>query len=117
MYVVEDLRNGELSEIHATRLKFYADDALNSDAILPHVVSSETGMKIQRLLHLTEKAKIIYVLVRWRGLPSAEHTEEPIQNVYEDVPGLLLKLLSRKTTAPALTEKDRLELCLSSGEV
>lgn len=112
VYLVEDLRNGELSEVHATRLKFYRDSSLHETAILSHVLSSETGMQVQRLLRLIETTDGIKVAVRWQGLTRDDDTEEPLHNVYEDVPTLLKKLLTRKSTPLALAAKARRELGL-----
>lgn len=44
VYMVEDLRNGQLTEVHASRLKFSNDGSLYEKAIMPHAISSETGM-------------------------------------------------------------------------
>lgn len=52
VYQVEDLRNGNVEDVHATKLKFYHEASLNAEAIMPHVLSSETGMEVQRLLRL-----------------------------------------------------------------
>lgn len=69
VYQVEDLRSGELQDVHATRLKFYHDRSLGS-----------------------------------------EDTLEPLHQVYEDTPALLLKLLQRKNTLDDLTTRARQEL-------
>eukprot|EP00171_Calliarthron_tuberculosum_P004300 IDg4300t1 len=91
VYIVEDLRNGELTEVHSTRLKFYSDSSLDEKAILSHV------------------------LVLWRGLSHREDTEEPLKNVHEDVPVLLSKLLARKTTPKDIADRVKQELGLRNG--
>ena len=112
VYQVEDLRNGELQDVHVTRLKFYHDDSLNEEAILSHVVHSETGMVVHRLKKLVEVDGELMVQIRWRGLPDSEDTLEPIKQVYDDVPTLFEKLLSRKNTPVALAIRARNELQL-----
>lgn len=114
-FQVEDLRNGELQEVHGTRLKFYTDESLDADAILSHVLASETGMPVSRLLRLIEQDNQLFVLVRWKGLENSEDTLEPLLRVYEDVPQLLVKLLRRKTTNAELRSRACAELGLEEG--
>lgn len=71
-YVIEYLRTGEFTEAHATRLKFYSDVSLDAKAILSHFVSFETGMQVQRLLHLEDGKDGLIIAILWRGLPSSK---------------------------------------------
>lgn len=66
IYQVEDLRNGMVKEVHGTRLKFHHDPSLDAEAIMPNVVSSETGMPVQRLMRLVENEEGLFVQVLWR---------------------------------------------------
>lgn len=111
-FQVEDLRNGNLETVHGTRLKYYHDASLNTTAILSHVLSSETGMPVSRLLKLIEQDGELFVSVRWKGLSPEEDTMEPLKRVYEDVPQLLLKLLKRQNTPSRLPAKACVELGL-----
>lgn len=82
IYQVEDLRNGNFEDVHACRLRFYADSALNSAAILPHVVSSETGMPVTRPMGIEESEKGVMVHVRWKRFSKSgkiEDTLEPLR--------------------------------------
>jgi len=79
VYQIEDLRNGALEEAHASRLRFYSDKHLNQEAIMPHVICSETGMPVQRLMRLEKTPDGLHVIVRWRGLPPSADTSEPHQ--------------------------------------
>lgn len=96
LFQVNYLRNGRLQVVHGTRFEFYADDSLNTDAILSHFLPSETGIPVARLLRLFEQDNELFVLVRWKGLEDSEDTLEPLQRVEEDVPQLFPKLLRRK---------------------
>lgn len=116
VYQVEDLRNGLLENVHGSRLKFYHDASLDTKAIMSHVVASETGMPVQRLMRLVESDDGLMVQVRWKGLPESEDTLEPIGKVYEDVPQLLLKMLRRKAVSSDLVSKARRTLSLEEGE-
>ena len=112
VYQVEDLRNGALEDIHATRLKFYRDSSLNTEAIMLHVLSSESGMVVSRLMRLVESEDGLHVVVRWKGLPHSEDSMEPLGRIYEDVPQMVLRLTNRKSTARDLTDKARAALSL-----
>ena len=109
---VEDLRNGALEDIHATRLKFYRDSSLNTEAIMTHVLSSESGMAVSRLMRLAESDDALHVVVRWKGLPHSEDSMEPLGRIYEDVPQMVLRLINRKSTARDLADKARAALSL-----
>ncbi len=64
IFKVEDLRNGTLEDIHSSRLRYYCDSSLNEEAILPHVLYSETGMPVSRLMGLERTDKGLMVHVR-----------------------------------------------------
>lgn len=52
---VQDLRNGTKDIIHADRHCLYCDSALNREEILPHVMSSERGMPVERIMGIDEQ--------------------------------------------------------------
>lgn len=105
VYAVEDMRNEDIGDVHVSRLKFYHDSSLDTKAILSHLISSETGMVVQRLMSLVDYEDELKVCVRWKGLSPSEDTEEPVENIYQDVPDLFKKLLERKNTPPHLVAK------------
>lgn len=84
--------------VHRTCLKYYADDSLDTEAILSHVLASEMGMPVSSLLRLVEEDDQLFVLVRWKKLGDSEDTLEPLRRVFKDVPQLVIKLLLRKNT-------------------
>lgn len=63
-FQVENLCNDILSGEHSPRLKFYHDPSLDTTTILSHVLSSETGMPVPRLLRIVEYNGRILVAVR-----------------------------------------------------
>eukprot|EP00171_Calliarthron_tuberculosum_P023682 IDg23682t1 len=91
---------------------FYSDLDLNTTAIMPHVLASETGMPVQRLMNLVQSADGIEVVVRWRGLPNSADTTEPLQRIYEDVPQMLINLFNRKSTPRHLVDLAKSQLAL-----
>jgi len=112
VYKIEDLRNGSCSDIHSSRLKFYTDKDLNTKAIMPHVVHSEHGMEVSRLLHFVEEKDLLFVKVRWKGLSPDDDTLEPIKSVFEDVPVMFRRFLLRKSTPHKLQQRVHRELGL-----
>ena len=112
VFQVEYLRNGTVSDIHASRLKFYRDSSMDTVVILPHILSSETGMLVARLMGLLDTDDGVMVQVRWKGLSSHEDTTEPFARVFEDVPQLLKHLLDWKIIPPDWVQKARVALPL-----
>lgn len=60
----------------------------------------------------TDHNNLIVIFDGGGGLPNLEDPFEPLVNVYEAVPKMLLRLLERKTTAPDLAQKARTSLAL-----
>lgn len=113
VYQIEDLRNGQLNDIHASRLKLFRDSDIDETAIMSHVLQSETGMVVSRLLGLEDTAENgLQVRVRWKGLGQDEDSLEPLSRVAEDVPTLFEKMLKRKSTPKNLVAKARAQLAL-----
>ena len=63
-------------------------------------------------MRLEEHDDGLDVLVGWKGLLYSEDTLEPLGNVYEDVPRILERLVTRKNTPTHLAEKARSLLAL-----
>lgn len=114
LFLIEDVRNCELSVVQATRLKFFSDLSLDTTATMPHVISSEICMQVQCLLKLVSTSDEIKLTVHWRGLSRDDDIHDPLQKKCEDVPTLQVRLLVRKSTDPALEMKAPRELGLSS---
>lgn len=104
VYQVEDLWIGRVDDVHATRLKFHHDPSLNQEAIVSHVLSSETDMAVQGLMRLVDTDDGPVVSARWRELPETEDTMESIKTVYKDVSDLFMKPLNCKSTLGKLVE-------------
>jgi len=64
---------------------------------MPHVLSSETGMHVQRLMRLADDgSRGVLVVVHCRRLPHSEDT------IAYNVSQMLLNLFNRKSTAQQL---------------
>lgn len=84
-YQVQDSRNGNVRDVHGTRLKFHYEPFLDTEGIISCVVISETEMPVQRLIHLVGNAKVLFLQVRWHGPLPTEHNLEPSNEISEDV--------------------------------
>lgn len=102
---VEDLRTGSIEKELATRLKLYRDGALDTAADMSHVLQSETGMALARIIGLEEITNGLQVHVRWKGMSKEEESLEPLVWVYEDVPHMVKGLINRKDLTHHLVEK------------
>ncbi|OWZ13978.1 hypothetical protein PHMEG_00012616 [Phytophthora megakarya] len=87
--VIEHLVTGRVYDVHGSRLKFYADAALNTMEELLELVSSQ-GM----LLGVDKFIEHRYnpergrweLLVSWLGLQAIEDSWEPLSTLLQDVP-------------------------------
>lgn len=50
VFDVEDLRNKQAQNVHGARLKFYHDPFFYKEAIMSHLIASETGMQVHCLM-------------------------------------------------------------------
>lgn len=82
---------------------------------MPHVLSSERGMVVSRLMALLDSADGMKVQVRWKGLPKFEDSLQSLATIFEDVPQMLVRLLDRKNTPRDLAKKVRNILGISGG--
>lgn len=73
--------------------------------VMTHVLPSETGIVISRVLRLLKKNSPLYFVVPWEGVTSCDATIELIARIYEDVTRLLPRPLVRKTTPNGLCAK------------
>lgn len=101
-----------MDQVHATRLELYNDFSLDEKEIISHVLSSETGILVSRLLHLVEDDSQLRVLVRWKCLSESGNTKESLPQVLVDVLRLVRKLPDRKNTPSELRQKARVQLAL-----
>lgn len=94
----EDLCNGQLEDLHSSRLKLFPDTAVNETHIMSHVLQSQTRMVVSRILSVGETPDSLFVRVCGKGFETSEDSLEPIAGVYEDVPAILERLLLHKIT-------------------
>ncbi|ETK81236.1 hypothetical protein F441_23036 [Phytophthora nicotianae CJ01A1] len=88
-YQIEHLVTGRKYEVHASRLKFYADADLETSAEQTELVTSQ-GMLLgvdQIVNHRYNELSARWELfVSWLGLQSIENSWEPLSTMSQDVP-------------------------------
>ncbi|KAE8996877.1 hypothetical protein PR002_g19194 [Phytophthora rubi] len=89
---VQHLITGEEHDVHASRLKFYADSSLNvTEELLEHVAAQGILLAVDKLKAHRWNAEIndFEVLVSWKGLETIEDSYEPMEGLATDIRVLL----------------------------
>jgi len=112
VYTVRNIVTGETRDVHVTRMRFYADSALEVTQPLQEVFQSieQQGEYHIRSIDDVRKARQgdeYVVLVQWEGLDDAEGTWEPVSRIMEDAPTVLRRALKR--IKPSATIKRELQ--------
>jgi hypothetical protein len=105
VFEIQNLITGRVKEAHASRLKFYADKDFDVTAdLLAHVAHNDQGYEVEQFgdARWNEAKKLYELEVKWRGLDEAEKSWEPVQNLFEDLPGPLLKYLKTRLDDPVV---------------
>lgn len=77
---------------------------------MAHVLQSELGVPVARLMGLGETSVGLVVRFRWKDLSDSEESLEPLSNVFADVPHMVEHYLKRKNTPPTFGGKARAAL-------
>ncbi|ETO85957.1 hypothetical protein F444_00449, partial [Phytophthora nicotianae P1976] len=96
-------------DVHASRLKFYADQSLNvTEEILEHVASQGIILAINELKkhRWNGSIKDYEVLVNWKGLESVEDSWEPLTSLAEEVYVLLNQCIQKQNVMAGTTSTD-----------
>lgn len=81
---------------------------------MSQVLSSETGMAVQRLLRLVDANEGFIGEVRWEGILWSEDTLEPLQIIYKCVPVLIQKVFQCRGTSAQLCKRATEQLGLGA---
>jgi hypothetical protein len=91
-FMIEHLLTRDRYEVHATRLKFYADASMNvTEEIRQHVANQGITLAVREIMdhRRNNRTRQWELLVSWRGLESSEDSWEPLDDIYADVPILV----------------------------
>jgi transposase InsO family protein len=89
---VRHLITGKEQDVHASRLKFYADSDLEvTEELLEHVAAQGIVLKAEKLVEhrWNSESKRFELLMSWCGLEALEDSWEPLQSLTQDIPVLV----------------------------
>lgn len=99
------MRFGNIDLIHGSRLKNYSNSSVGKEDIMLHILSSETGMLVGRLMNMVKVDDALKAEIWRKGLSSQNDTLKPLQNVFRDVPSMIDRLLKRKNSPTDLAQQ------------
>jgi transposase InsO family protein len=91
-FVVQHLVTGVETDVHASRLKYYADkDYEVTEEVREHIASQGIVLAVAELKEHRWNASIkgYEILVSWKGLESIEDSWEPLRSLWKDIPVLI----------------------------
>ncbi|ETO69841.1 hypothetical protein F444_13638 [Phytophthora nicotianae P1976] len=101
-FLIEHLLTGEKFDVHAIRLKHYADNMLEVTEELKHHIGLQgikLGVRAITDTRYNRQAKEWQLLVGWQGLEAAEDSWEPLDSIYEAVPEKVAEFVSGTTNS------------------
>ncbi|KAE9342591.1 hypothetical protein PR003_g9399 [Phytophthora rubi] len=92
LFVVQHLVTGVETDVHASRLKYYADkDYEVTEEVREHIASQGIVLAVAELKEHRWNASIksYEILVSWQGLEPIEDSWEPLRSLWKDIPVLV----------------------------
>ncbi|KAF0708353.1 hypothetical protein AaE_013250 [Aphanomyces astaci] len=89
IFEIQNLVTGVVGEAYSSRLKFFADDALDvTEELLCHIAHKANGHVVDQFLDCcyNDRLTAFEVCVRWRCQQEIEDSWEPAAKLLEDVP-------------------------------
>ncbi|KAE8960795.1 hypothetical protein PF011_g29976 [Phytophthora fragariae] len=96
-FLIQHLITGAELDVHASRLKFYADASLDvTEELREHISSQGIVLAIEKLKEhrWSDQIRDYEVLVQWKGLEAIEDSYEPLTSLARDVPVLVTKYVA-----------------------
>jgi hypothetical protein len=112
--LIQDLLTQKLSECHTSRMRFFADESLDTVCLVKdkaaRVAAQEKVHEVEALcdIQLDAKTDKFMCLLTWRGFTEVEQTWEELSNVYEDIPNVVNEYLTKVSKSAAARIKARL---------
>ncbi|ETN08089.1 hypothetical protein PPTG_11957 [Phytophthora nicotianae INRA-310] len=103
-FVVRHLATGAESDVHASRLKYYADkDFEVTEEVIEHVASQGIVLAVAELKENRWCAvkRDYELLVLWKGLDPIEDSWEPLQSLWKEIP-VMIRAYAERTKGDSL---------------
>lgn len=98
---------GDVDITQRSRLKYHSHAALHENFNMSHILGSEPGIPHARLMKLVTVDNNLKIQVQWKDLTLREGKLEPTQNVFQNMPRMLQRLLKWKITPANLAQEAR----------
>ncbi|POM65947.1 LOW QUALITY PROTEIN: Hypothetical protein PHPALM_18268 [Phytophthora palmivora] len=105
-FMIQQLVTGDELDVHASRLKMYADSSLDvTDELLEHVSSQGIVLAVNKLNEhrWNDDIKDYEIRVSWKGLQQIEDSYEPFQSLAKEIRVLVGNYVA-KAKDPKLTD-------------
>jgi hypothetical protein len=117
-FKVKHLVSGQETEVHSSRLKFFADSSLEvTEQLLEHIGSQGIILDVNAIrAHRWSSVRKDYeVLISWRGLAPIEDSWEPFKEIAKDVRVLLDNYVAASSDAKLVKHWSKFEKRTTSG--
>eukprot|EP00924_Labyrinthula_sp_SR-Ha-C_P012208 maker-scaffold_10-snap-gene-0.14-mRNA-1 protein AED:0.36 eAED:0.38 QI:0/0/0/1/0/0/2/0/447 len=109
---------GDEEEVHASRKMFYAPSHfLPSAKTKICYLNDSEKLEIKKLIKIKKKDDEYFLLVHWRGFPLEESTWEPVKQLFEDLPSLVVDFLLKNKLSGMKACLTRLRLANAEAEI
>ena len=94
LYELEDIQTGEKMTVHGSRIKFFRNSEMDTDAAVHNYLAFQAGEYciVEEILDIRKHHGQIQVLVRWKGFDDEDPTWTPIRELEQDVQWAAKKL-------------------------
>jgi hypothetical protein len=106
VYSVEDLRHGEVSGVHATHLRYFADNSLDVAVdLVDQIAHNEQGFPVAGFKELTysHEEKCFLLRASWHGFEEADDTYEFLTAMLAVVPTKVCAYLDRRVATTTIS--------------
>jgi hypothetical protein len=94
VFRVRNLIDGTLQEVHASRLRMYRNDFLNSErGLLEQAAFFNSGYEVESVVDYRKNGDSYEVLVHWFGFEPNDNTWEPAMDIWKAASNLVVKFV------------------------
>ena len=106
VFAVKNLASGKVSEIHATRLRFFSAPTVGTDApsyFVDHAEHTEAVYDtVEKVQGVREVDKVIWIQVKWEGPEEKKDvTWHTLTDIHGDIPEMVVEFLRKSKSKVA----------------